>query len=144
MRLEESLKGLLDALEKLRNRERDVPVIVEGRKDRKALKKMGVGGDIILIKRSKSIFHIIEEFQGKYEKVILLTDWDRTGGRLAHRIQKACDANGIICDADIRREIIKYVKKEVKDVESLPSFIDRARSVLGEPIPKKWENIEKY
>ncbi len=140
MRIKEELEGVLRVLEKLRERDRDIPILVEGRKDRQALKKLGVGGKIILIKRRRSVFHIIEDLRGEYREVILLTDWDRAGGRLAHGIRKACEANDMICNGDHRLELIKYVKKEVKDVEGLPAFISRAELITkGQP-----KSIEKY
>ncbi len=132
MRIQEELEGVLQVLEKLCNRDKDIPIIVEGRKDEEALRKLGIGGKIIKIKKGKSVFHIIEEMRGKYQEVILLTDWDRTGGRLAYRIRKACEANDITCDGDHRRDIIKYAKKEVKDVEGLPAFVSRAKLIVND------------
>ncbi len=132
MRIREELEGVLQVLENLRNRDKDIPIIVEGRKDKEALRKLGVGGKIIKIKKGKSVFHIIEEMRGEYAEVILLTDWDRTGGRLAYRIRKACEANDITCEGDHRRNIIKYAKKEVKDVEGLPAFVSRAKLIIGD------------
>ncbi len=133
MRLKEELEGLQDVLEDIKNEEEEVPIIVEGKKDVKALKRLGFERDIIRIKKNDTIFHIVEDLRGTYEKVIILTDWDSTGGRLSGKIKKACQANIIDYDLEYRREIIKYVKKEIKDVESIPSFINRAEQIISNP-----------
>ena len=130
MRIQEELEGVRDVLSKLRKREKDIPIIVEGPKDEKALRQLGIEGCIIKIKQNSSIFHVIESLRGRYRKVIVLTDWDRTGGRLAYRIKKACEANEIVCDEDLRKELIKHLKKEIKDVESIPAFLERAEIIV--------------
>ncbi len=127
MRLKDELNGLLEILERIKAEDSEVPIIVEGKKDKKALKKLGIERKIIQIKKGKRVFRIIEDLRGKYEKVIILTDWDHSGGKLCYKIKKACESNAIEYDIDYRKEIIKYLKKEVKDVESIPSFVDRAK-----------------
>ncbi len=133
MRIEEELEGVLDILKRLKERDKNIPIIVEGGKDKKALRILGIPEPIIKIKKGDTIFHIIEALRGKYQEVIVLTDWDRTGGRLAHRIKKACMANDITCNEEYRLELIKHLKKEIKDVESIPAFIERAKIVKDEP-----------
>ncbi len=131
MRLKEEVEGLLEVLRKIKSERKDIPIIVEGRKDVKALRSLGIERDIIRIKKGKSIFRIIEELRGEHEKVIIMTDWDTTGGKLCYKIKKACESNAIVYDVDHRKQMIKFLKKEVKDVESIPSFIKRAETELG-------------
>lgn len=133
MRLKEKLEGLEDVLDEIKEEDEEVPIIVEGRKDVQALEKLGFERDIIRIKKNDTIFHIVENLREKYDKVIILTDWDSTGRKLSGRVKKACQANIIDCDLEYRREIIKYVKKEIKDVESIPSFIKRAEKTISNP-----------
>ncbi len=125
MRLKEKLEGITKVLEDVKKMNRTVPIIVEGKKDLRALRKLGFSGKIIRIKKRRSVFHIIEDLRGVHEEVIVMTDWDKTGGRLAHKIKKACSANEITGLMEYRKEMIKYVKKDIKDVESLPKFIER-------------------
>lgn len=132
-RLEE-LNGVLERLREKNNRD-NIPIIVEGKNDEKALRELHMGGPIIPIKQMHSVFHIIERLRGRYEEVIVMTDWDRTGGRLAYKIKKACEANDIRYIMEYRKEIIKYVKKDVKDVEGLPKFIRRAEIETGKQHP---------
>ena len=133
MRLKEKLEGTRDTLQQIKNKNKDVPVIVEGKKDLKALRRLGLEGKIIKIKTNNTIFHIIENMRGKYEEVIILTDWDNTGSRLYHKIKRACKANGIDYNERIRKKLIKYLWGEIKDIESLPKFIKRAEKVVINP-----------
>ncbi|MGM0510550.1 MAG: toprim domain-containing protein [Thermoplasmatota archaeon] len=133
MRIKEELEGVERVLEDLKKENRDTPIIVEGRKDVRALRRLGVSGKIIKIKRRRTIFHIIESLRKEHDSLIILTDWDKAGGKLAYRVKKACKANCIDCDLIYRKKLIKYLKKEVKDVESIPSFVKRARRILKKP-----------
>mgnify|MGYP006300143637 CR=1 FL=1 len=137
MRLKEKLKGTREVLNKIieKNGEENkgVPIIVEGKKDVKALRSLGAEGKIIRIKRLKTVFHVIEDLRKKYDEVIILTDWDSSGSKLYHKVKKACRANSISNDERLRKELIKYVRSEIKDVESLPKFIQRAERIVSNP-----------
>lgn len=127
MRLKEELEGVLEIIEMIKSEKEDIPIIVEGKKDKSALRELGIERKIIKIKSGERIFRIIEELRGEHKKVIILTDWDHTGGKLCYKIKKACESNAIEYDVEYRKRMIKYLKKEIKDVESIPSFIDRAK-----------------
>jgi len=132
MRLEEELEGIRKIIKRIKKEDKDIPIIVEGRKDMKALKSLGIERKIIRIKRGKRIFTIIERLRKKHDKVIILTDWDSSGGKLCYKIRKACESNAIKYDVEYRKQMIKFLKKEVKDVESIPTFIKRAEKTLSE------------
>lgn len=131
MRLEEELEGILEVLERIKREDEDIPIIVEGKKDVEALKALGIKRKMIKIKKGKTIFRIIEDLREKHEKVIILTDWDSSGGKLCYKIKKACESNAIKYDVEYRKRMMKFLKKEVKDVESIPTFIERAKRRLG-------------
>jgi len=131
MRLKEELEGILYILENIKKEDKSIPVIVEGRKDMKALRRLGIERKIIRIKKGKTIFRIIEGLREDHDKVIILTDWDSTGGKLCYKVKKACESNDIRYDVDYRKQMIKFLKKEIKDVESIPTFIKRAKRDLS-------------
>ncbi len=131
MRLKEELEGVQDILAKIKKEDKSIPIIVEGRKDKKALRSLGIKRKIIKIKKGKAIFRIIERLRKDHDKVIILTDWDSTGGKLCYKIKKACESNDIKYDIEYRKQMIKFLKKEVKDVESIPTFIKRAKMDLS-------------
>ncbi|MEF8832311.1 MAG: toprim domain-containing protein [Candidatus Thermoplasmatota archaeon] len=130
MRLKEELKGIIDILEDIKKEDETIPVIVEGRKDLEALRSLGIERKIIKIKKGETIFRIIEGLRENHDKVIILTDWDSSGGELCYKIKKACESNDIKYDVEYRKQMIKFLKKEVKDVESIPTFIKRAKRDL--------------
>ncbi|MFO7792246.1 MAG: toprim domain-containing protein [Candidatus Saliniplasma sp.] len=133
MRIKEKLEGTERVLETIREKNREIPIIVEGKKDVNALRRLGIKGRIIKIKTSKTVFRIIEGLRKEHDEVIILTDWDRTGARLYHRVKKACKANTLSFDQNIRKRLIKYTRKDIKDVESLPAFLSRLRRIVKDP-----------
>lgn len=139
MRLEEELEGILEVLERIKREDEDVPIIVEGKKDVEALRELGIQRKMIKIKKGKTVFRIIEGLRRKqHDKVIILTDWDSSGGKLCYKIKKACESNAIKYDVEYRKQMMKFLKKEVKDVESIPTFIKRAKRTIGKRVEKRF------
>ena len=120
---------VMEWLEELRSREDDIAILVEGKKDKAALVRMGVPHPIIELNRGMNIFDLIElgklqELNGPFKgTLVILTDWDRKGGMLATRAKKACIHLGVRIDVDVRRDISSIVGKWIKDVESIPAFL---------------------
>ena len=98
-------------------------IIVEGKKDTKALFDLGVTSRIVEVNQGKNIFDLISDLKEPGMKLIILTDWDRKGGFLAQRIEKACLRADIPYDTDLRREISIITIKWIKAVESIPNFL---------------------
>ena len=120
---------VMEWLDKLRSREDDLAILVEGKKDKAALILLGIPHPIIELNRGMNIFDRIEisklqelstPFKGTF---VILTDWDRKGGMLATRAKKACLHLGVRIDMDVRKDISSIIGKWVKDVESIPAFL---------------------
>lgn len=124
-RLEETLK-VIDELEEL---SRDMPVIVEGRRDTEALELLGVKNNIITLSKGLSLFTFCEAVSRDWPSVVLLTDWDRKGGQLARRLKEAFEANDTKVNSTIRMQLVILAKKDIKDIESLPAFVRRLRAL---------------
>lgn len=77
----EMFKEILDEIKEYS--ERGVTLIVEGKKDRDSLRKIGFKGPIITISGVK-VHEIVEKNRGR--EVIILTDFDKEGERLAATI----------------------------------------------------------
>lgn len=130
------MKDLTDVLERvekilyeLRVRPENAIIIVEGRKDVEALHSLDIGGDILKIQDSrKSVFAAVEDLAARGKEVHILTDWDRKGGQLASLLRNALKANDIPYNDSVRTELSKLCKSEIKDVESLPSYIALLKS----------------
>jgi len=119
----------------------DCPVIVEGRKDRLALESIGFAGKIEQVNRgwdqSRFVAFIFEKYgilnkvdQGP--SVILLMDWDRTGGRLQRKIGERLEAFGMKVDHETRMELVRSMKPEGKTVEGLKSHAEILRPYIDQ------------
>ncbi len=122
-------------LAKLIERSREVPIVVEGEKDRRALRAIGVSGEIIKINQGISLMRLAENIAAYHNEVVILTDWDRKGDELAYELSRLFDAVGLKYDLSFRDGLVELVRQEVKDVESLDSYFaksDEESSELSE------------
>lgn len=125
---EERLEQLEEVLQELEYLSGQMPVIVEGVRDVAALKKLGISNNVSQLNKGKSIFSFCEDVSKTWGSAIILTDWDRRGGQLARMLKEGLAANGVKVNDKIRTQIVILSKKEIKDIESLPKFIERLRS----------------
>ncbi len=104
-------------------------IIVEGQRDRKALRALGITGTIVLGTK-KSILVFCEEVAREYKNVIVLTDWDEKGEKLAALMEGYLRSTGAAVNMDIRKKIKNLVQKRIKDIESLDTHISNLASDL--------------
>jgi len=102
-------------------------IIVEGKRDRKALRALGITGAVMLGTK-KSILVFCEEVAREYNNVIVLTDWDKNGDKLAALMEGYLRSTGTAVNMDIRKNIKNLVKKRIKDIESLDTHISNLAS----------------
>ncbi len=122
---EETLEELTHILDDLSSRPEDVVILVEGQKDRSAMNVLGVGGEVWQVQGANPLLTTAERLAREEKGAIILTDWDRKGGQLAHRLRLALGANGVQFDDSTRLRLVNLVKTEIKDIESLPAFYTR-------------------
>ncbi|RLF49903.1 MAG: topoisomerase [Thermoplasmata archaeon] len=123
----DALEELEKTIDEMIELNKSIPVIVEGDRDVAALRRVGVVGKIIVINTGLSIEVLCETIAREYDEVIILTDWDRKGGMLARRLRELLLANGTKCNESIRAKLSFICKRSIKDVESLPQYIERLR-----------------
>jgi len=128
----ETLEEVQELLTELRDRPEGTVILVEGRKDRTALSALGIGGDIVQVQDARGIFGVAEDLARQGKEAIILTDWDRKGGQLADLLRNALRSNGVRYDDQLRARLSMLSKKEIKDVESVPSFIACLEANQGE------------
>ncbi len=120
-----NLKGCIEevklALDELVEMNNSVPVIVEGVKDRRALRKLGLTGKIITINKGMSLSDFSDWVSEQYEKVIILSDWDRRGGSICRRLKELLKGR-VIYDVTIRQRLSKFAM--IKKVEGIPSWLE--------------------
>ena len=115
------------------------PILVEGRRDREALEIYGFTGPIELVNRgwdrSRMTAYLFEKYGVRNPvdneaSLILLFDWDRTGGQLTHDFNRRMVAFGMKLDTETRLIIARALKPEGRTVEGLAPHAHRLRAFI--------------
>jgi 5S rRNA maturation endonuclease (ribonuclease M5) len=131
----ERLKNVLQAVFEAN---KHVPVVVEGRRDAEALRKLGFTGKIISFHSGKSVYDFCEDLAEKYDSVILLMDWDETGDQLFSALSE--NLSGYWEQfSSFRYDIRAFCQKDIKDIEGVPGLLER---LTGEQIVLEDESLE--
>ena len=93
-------KDFSDWLRSLREISRTYPVLVEGKRDVQALKRLGVNNVISL--SGKRFADIPDLLEGKFEGAVLLFDLDPEGERIKEKISKLLRSQGFLAIKDFR------------------------------------------
>lgn len=107
--------------------ESELPIIVEGRKDKTALKNIGVKNKI-LIYYGAPRYKLIEHIAKHYKKVIILTDNDKEGKKLYGVMSGELSRYGVAVDKKFR----EYIQKEttLNQIEGIDTY---QRRIKDEP-----------
>lgn len=108
-------------LEKLRSSKK--LIIVEGKKDKFALERLGIK-NVISISR-KPLYSFIDLINAK--EVIILTDLDRTGKKLYSVLKHNLQAKGIKIDNYFREYLFK--KSKITQIEGLYTYLKKEGSI---------------
>ncbi len=129
---EQKLESLIHVLEHLsREAKRGVPIIVEGSKDLHALHKLNISGTVICIKNSGKILpDLLDAVQNK--SVIVLVDFDKEGITLVKIISTYLEKMGVKVNLTFWRRLKALLKRNVKDVEGLPSYLKSLKKRVGQ------------
>ena len=135
--LERRLEGTKRVLEILATEASSgTPILVEGRKDVKSLKRLGVTGNIVPVKTSgRSLLDVLREIESRKKgEVILLMDFDRRGKEMTSRLAENLEAVGIKPNLVFWKELLGLVGRDVKDIEGLASYLLTANRKIGKNI----------
>jgi 5S rRNA maturation endonuclease (ribonuclease M5) len=105
-------------------------IIVEGKRDVLSLKKLGIEGNFELATRY-SLFNFSEKIAQLGSEVVILTDWDRRGDLLATKLSGYFESFGLKPELEIRNKLRLIVQKDIKDVESLYTYVSKLRLKTG-------------
>jgi 5S rRNA maturation endonuclease (ribonuclease M5) len=120
----ERAERLREVLEVLHEANKQFPVVVEGKKDATALKKLGLVGEIITLHNGQGLYDFCEEIAERFPRVIILMDWDEKGESLFRTISD--NLNGHWEEFSGFRSMIKILcQKDIKDVEGIPKLLLR-------------------
>lgn len=127
---EERLQALEDALLRLRERAETGTVVVEGQHDLAALQWLGIGGHHVTLHRGRPLHDVIEELARLPPPIILLLDWDRTGGQLRKRLADGLQGRNPL-DEDVRRRLANSC--HCRSLEELPAELSALRRAVAGP-----------
>ena len=68
--------------------------------------------------------------------MILLMDWDRTGGRLQRKLSERLMAFGMRVDNETRMGLLRAMKPEGRTVEGLKAHADKLRPYIDQIDPQ--------
>ena len=125
-------KGAKEALEeflKVKEEYLNEPVIVEGIKDKAALKQLGFKK---IIMTDKALYKVVEGITEK--KVVILTDLDKTGKKIYYHLKKGLTDRGVVVDNKLRDLLFKT---ELRQVEGLTKYIETMESHTETPVEKQ-------
>jgi 5S rRNA maturation endonuclease (ribonuclease M5) len=105
-------------------------IIVEGKRDILSLKRLGIEGNFELATRHP-LFNFSERIARLGSEVIILTDWDRRGDLLAVKLSEYFNNFGLKPELQIRNKLKLMCQKEIKDVESLYTYVSNLRLKTG-------------
>ncbi len=103
-------------------------ILVEGKRDKAALRLLGFTGPIEQLNRGWNVDRVVVYIVEKYGSCIVLMDWDRTGGRLQKRLMDSMTSLDVKPSDELRRALSKAMKPDTMCVEDLPSFLRESDS----------------
>ena len=109
-------------------------VVVEGERDRRSLRRLGLGGSVELVHRGESLSRTAQRLVGQGRRIIVLTDWDREGGLFARRLKEFLEAERVDLDLEYRRRFARILRGELVHVEGLFGWARRLAERQGGPL----------
>ena len=120
----ERAERLKFTIEELYEINKKVPVIVEGKRDANALRKLGLIGDIITLHRGKNLYDFCADLEEQFPKVVILLDWDNKGNTLYKTLSE--NLKGHWEEFSWFRELLKFIcQKDISSVEGIPKLLKR-------------------
>lgn len=111
-------------IEELYETNRMIPIIVEGKRDAHALRKLGLIGEIITLHRGKNLYDFCLDMEELYPKVIILLDWDENGDNLNKTLSE--NLKGHWEEFSWFRELLRMLcQKDISTVEGIPKLLKR-------------------
>ena len=111
----EELNYLIDKIIKS-----NILIIVEGKKDRAVLNKLGITNIIELTK--KPLYQIVEEISDSNNECIILTDLDKKGKELYGKLNSDFQRRGIRINNKLREFLFKHTK--LRQIEGIISYLE--------------------
>ena len=96
-------------------------IIVEGKKDKEALEKLGIKNIIELSK--KPLFQVIEDIADNGKECVILTDLDKKGKELYGKINSGLQKFGVKIDNSFRAFL--YKTTQLRQIEGITTYMKK-------------------
>jgi 5S rRNA maturation endonuclease (ribonuclease M5) len=96
------------------------PLIVEGKKDKASLNKLGLTNIITI---EGPLYQVVEDIAAKHKRVIILTDLDPEGRKLYSTLQKDLSSHGVQIDDKFREFLFK--KTKLRQIEGIDTYLEK-------------------
>ncbi len=116
-------EAIVEILEDLEELSEDSVILVEGRRDASALKRLGITGDIFTVQSSGGPIKAAEYVYEQKKKAVILTDWDSKGDTIASDLETQLSALDVSYDRDIRERLAGQCRIDIKDVQALKELV---------------------
>jgi 5S rRNA maturation endonuclease (ribonuclease M5) len=120
---QQNLQNFQNLLSQLIEYNRQIPVVVEGRRDAESLKRLGLTGEILKIHSGKSLHDFCEGLAKQHPQFILLVDWDDRGNDLLAKISRYLET-GWQEFSHFRQGFMGLCGKHLQEVEDLASWFE--------------------
>ncbi len=114
---------LIEVVERLRERSLDFPTVVEGKRDEAALRGLGLEGEIVKVKAGKALYELCEELGNRYSEVVLMTDTDKEGEKIARELKKRLSQYGTRVNDEFRNRLLTML--DTNEVENLDRRLEK-------------------
>ncbi len=108
-----------------------IPTVVEGRKDREALRRLKIPGEIVCLKATSDGFYDFAARLASNREVTILTDFDKEGARLAAKLIDELTHMKVKVDLSTWKKLKALCRPEIRTVEELASYVERLRAELN-------------
>lgn len=99
-------------------------VVVEGKRDEEALRSLGIDGRFVRLSGAgKPLADLAAEVYREADRAIMALDWDTHGAKLETRFNELLERFCVEVDRETRIKMGALVRKDITDVESLPTLI---------------------
>lgn len=106
-------------------------IVVEGKRDAKALSMVGFTGNPAVFHHFKGIADFLDSHDSSDKKMILLLDMDRTGKYLTSRLVSQLQSRRHSVSLSYKRALAKITNGKVRHVEDLATYAPRISGVTG-------------
>jgi len=117
-------------------------VVVEGERDRRSLRRLGLTGAVVLVHRGRTLAETAQHLSASSRRVIILTDWDTEGGHLAQRLKEFLGSGRSGPDLEHRRRFARVLRGELVHVEGLYGWAMHAAEKANRSLVQLLESAE--